>query len=277
MADPLRRRLQALRDGAQRSASGPGLFSRWLDKLQPYIEPRRQSLRAGLQLKLVQAGFLAPRALTVMYIAKSLLALALPAAVVLSVLASGSGKYSGGSVLLLALIGAGLGWLLPDFFLAKRREARQRALLEGLPDALDLLVACTQAGLGLNAAIERVAEQLPTSHPLLAHELQQVNAQMRAGVDRNTALRNLAEHTGLEDVRGLAALMSQSLRFGTGVAETLRIYAEEFRDRRMQRAEELAGKVGTKLIFPLVLCIFPAFFVVAIGPAVLGVMRALGN
>jgi tight adherence protein C len=110
---------------------------------------------------------------------------------------------------------------------------------------------------------------------VLAEELALVNAQVRAGVDRVDALKDLADRTGLSDIRGLVSMLAQSMRFGVSIAETLRVYAEEFRDKRMQRAEEKAAMVGTKMIFPLVLCMFPAFFVVTVGPAVLGVLRVL--
>jgi tight adherence protein C len=154
-------------------------------------------------------------------------------------------------------------------------ERRQREILNGFPDALDLIVACTEAGLGLNAALQRVANDIAVSHPELSSELALVNSEIRAGVERVTALRNLATRTGIEDIRGLVSLLSQSLRFGTGIAETLRIYAHDLRDKRMQRAEEEAAKIGTKMIFPLIFCMFPAFFVVMVGPAVIGVLRVL--
>ena len=118
---------------------------------------------------------------------------------------------------------------------------------------------------------------MDVSHPELATEIAQVTAQMRAGVDREDALRGLATRTGLEDVRGLVSLLTQTLRFGTGISEALRVYSEDFRDRRMQRAEEAAAKIGTKLIFPLVLCLFPSFFVVAIGPAVIKLVEAFSG
>ena len=151
-------------------------------------------------------------------------------------------------------------------------ERRKRRLYNGFPDALDLLVVCTEAGYGLKPALQRVADELVIGHPELSEELALVNSEMRAGVDRVDALRNLADRTGLEEIAGLVALLSQSLRFGTSIAESLRIYSEEFRDKRMQRAEEEAGKVSTKMVFPLVLCMFPAFFVVAIGPAIVGLL-----
>jgi tight adherence protein C len=227
-----------------------------------------------VKLKLVQAGFRAPAALGILYAAKLVCAVGLPVGVLIGL------SLYGVKLEMLFLIATGLGSVLigslvPDLFLARRTAARKERLMEGLPDALDLLVTCTEAGLGLNAALERVVEQMPASHPELAYELGQVNAEIRAGIDRNASLKNLAERTGLEEIHGLVSLIGHSSRLGTGIAGTLRIYAEDFRDRRMQRAEEIAATVGTKLMFPLLLCMFPAFFVVAVGPAILGVMRAL--
>ncbi len=126
--------------------------------------------------------------------------------------------------------------------------------------------------MGLNPALQRVAEELDVSHPELAAEFSLVTAEIRAGIDRVESLKNLAKRTGLEDINGMVSLLAQSMRFGTSVAETLRVYSEDFRDKRMQAAEEEAAKIGTKMIFPMVLCLFPAFFVVAIGPAILKVL-----
>jgi tight adherence protein C len=153
-------------------------------------------------------------------------------------------------------------------------KTRHKLLRNGFPDALDLLTVCVESGLGLSQALQRVSDELDVSHPELAGEIAQVTAQMRAGVEREAALRGLATRTGLDDVRGLVSLLVQTLRFGTGIADALRVYSEEFRDKRMQRAEEAAAKIGTKLIFPLVLCLFPSFFVVAIGPAVIKLIEA---
>ena len=140
-----------------------------------------------------------------------------------------------------------------------------------------MLVVCVEAGLGMSQAIQRVADELTVSHPELATELALVNAEIRAGVDRVVALKNLADRTGLDDIKGLVSLLVQTLRFGTSVAESLRVYSEEFRDRRMQRAEEEAAKMGTKLIFPLVLFMFPGFFVIAVGPAVVGLISVFSS
>lgn len=168
-----------------------------------------------------------------------------------------------------------IGLMLPNIWLDRRIKHRQKQLRDAFPDALDLLVICVEAGLGLTAAIERVAKELKFSHPELAEELARVNIEIRAGVDRETALKNLAPRTGLSEIRGLASLLIQTLQFGTSIAETLRVYSAEFREARMQRAQERAATLGTRLIFPLIFCEFPAFFAVAVGPAVLRIAEAL--
>ena len=159
----------------------------------------------------------------------------------------------------------------------KKKEGRLRRLRAAFPDALDLMVVCVESGLALPQAMERVAEEMLVSQPDLAEELALVNAEIRAGVPNTQALKHLAERTGLEDVQGLVSLLAQSIRFGTSVADTLRVYAEEFRDRRTQAAEEQAAKIGTKLIFPLILCLWPSFFLVAIGPVIIGILRTFGK
>ncbi len=177
----------------------------------------------------------------------------------------------------LVVAAAAVGWLAPAIYVDKRKQARMTRLLVAFPDALDLMVVCVESGLALPQAIERVAEEMAVSQPELALELALVNAEVRAGIPSTEALKHLAERTGLEDIRGLVSLLAQSIRFGTSVADTLRIYAEEFRDRRTQLAEETAAKIGTKLIFPLVLCLWPSFFLVAIGPAIIGVLKTFGK
>ena len=186
-------------------------------------------------------------------------------------------KLSIALVLLIGAAAAGVGWLAPAIFVERRKEARIGRLRAAFPDALDLMVVCVESGLALPQAIERVAEEMAVSQSELAEELALVNAEVRAGIPSAQALKHLADRTGLEDLRGLVSLLSQSIRFGTSVADTLRIYAEEFRDRRTQAAEERAAKIGTKLVFPLIFCLWPSFFLVAIGPAIIGVFKAFGK
>ena len=177
-------------------------------------------------------------------------------------------------VILVAILASGIGYMTPGLYLDYKEKERLTELAHGFPDALDLLVACTEAGMGLNAALQRVGDQLVYSHPAVAHQFNLVNYEIRGGVDRMTALRNMSERTGLESVRSLVGVLGQTMRYGTAVADTLRVFAEDLRDRRMQAAEEQAAKLGTKMIFPLVFCMFPSFFVVAIGPAIVGVLAA---
>jgi tight adherence protein C len=226
--------------------------------------------------KLTYAGFRAPNSLETFYGIKAALAIALPAIVFFTLrwFPDVTTQHT-----VLAAIGAvGLGIFGPSVALEKLAARRIKALRDGFPDALDLLVVCVESGLGLAAAIQRVSVEIGVSHPELAMELSLVNAETRAGVDRAKALRNLADRSGLEDIRGLVSMLIQAMRFGSSIAETLRVYSEEFRDRRMQKAEEEAAKISTKLIFPLVFCLFPSFFTVAIGPAVIrfiGVFRQM--
>jgi tight adherence protein C len=223
--------------------------------------------------RLSYAGHRGPNALQTFYGIKALLTIALPFGVLVA--SRWLPEHTSFELMFYGLGAAALGLTLPGYVLDKMVQKQMTKLRRAFPDALDLLVVCVESGLGLAAAIQRMV-----SHPELSTELALVNAEMRAGVERSRALKNLADRTGLADIRGLVSLLVQTMRFGTGVADALRIYSEEFRDKRMQAAEEQAALVGTKLIFPLVLCLFPSFFIVAIGPAVLrlvAVFRVMGN
>jgi tight adherence protein C len=217
--------------------------------------------------QLTYAGFRSPNALQTFYGIKAVLVVLLPAVVLFIV--QWLPQVTGRQMLYAMCVACAIGLFGPNYALDKLVQKRIKSLRDGFPDALDLLVVCVESGLGLNAAIKRVSEEVSVSHRELGTELALVNAETRAGMDRARALRNLADRTGLDDIRGLVSMLVQAMRFGTSVADTLRIYSEEFRDRRMQKAEEQAAKIGTKLLFPLVFCMFPSFFTVAIGPAII--------
>jgi tight adherence protein C len=176
----------------------------------------------------------------------------------------------------LALAGCGLGYLLPSMALGRMAKRRQHRIRMGLADALDLLVVSVEAGLGLDQAIQRVGEELAFAHRNLSDELRLVNLELRAGKGRTEALRALAERTGVDDLASLVAMLVQTDRFGTSIAQSLRIHAEVLRTKRRQRAEEAAAKTGVKMVFPLVFCIFPAIWVVTIGPAAIKFVEVLG-
>ena len=269
--NPLKRRLSVtIQPEATAQRKSQRDLTGMIDPLARYILPQDGEERARAAENLIHAGFRSEKALPYFYGLKSALALGLP---LLVFIASGFiPQWTMSKLAFALLIAAFIGVILPNIVLDKIKENRLKKLRNGFPDALDLLVVCVEAGLGLGAAIDRVARDLEVSHLELAEELSLVNVEIRAGVERPVALKNLAGRTGLPDIRGLVGLLVQTMRFGTSIGEALRVYSEEFRDKRMQKAEEQAAKIGTKLIFPLVTCLFPAFFIVAVGPAVLRII-----
>jgi tight adherence protein C len=274
--DPIRRRVDKL--SPERAAARSSMLLKAAGSIGPvaaFVLPQDELERNKMMTKLHRAGFRTAMALQVFYLIKTLLVLVAPLAVFVA--SKWMPDTTSGNVMLYAMMAAGVGMLVPNVVLEKLEAKRMRAVSNGFPDALDLLVVCVESGLGLAAGLQRVADELSVSHPDLAYELSTVNAEIRVGVQREQALKNLAERTGLEDIRGLVGLLVQTMRFGTGVADALRVYSEEFRDKRTQKAEEQAAKMGTKLVFPLVLFMFPMFFIVAIGPAVIRIIDAFSK
>jgi tight adherence protein C len=175
-----------------------------------------------------------------------------------------------------ALVACLIGYVLPGMLLARMAKRRQHRIRLGLPDTLDLLVVSVEAGLGLDQAILKVSDELMFAHPDLCGELRLINLELRAGTGRAEALHNLAERTGVDDVAALVAMLVQTDKFGTSVAQSLRVHSDTVRTKRRQRAEEMAAKTGVKMVFPLVFCIFPVIWVVTIGPAVIRFIQVIG-
>lgn len=273
--DPVRRRLERLGSSADEAIGATSSLAARLRPLAALIAPKRGTGNGRIERLLVQAGHRGPNATTIYFGVKAALIILLPIIVLFA--APMLPKVSTLNLLICAVGAAYAGSLACSIWLDKAVARRQRALRVGFPDALDLLVVCVESGLGLAPAIQRVSDELGVSHPELGEELSLVNAEMRAGVERGEALKHLADRTGLADIRGMTGMLVQTLRFGTSVADALRVYSEEFRDKRTQAAEEQAAKIGTKMIFPLVLCLFPAFFLVAIGPPLLGALEVFGK
>ncbi len=176
---------------------------------------------------------------------------------------------------LMVVYNAAMGYVMPSILVGRKVKLRQKEMQRALPDALDMLVVSVEAGLGLNQALVRVSEEIDRISPVLSEQLALVNLEIRAGTPREEALRNLADRTGLQDISSLVGMLIQTDRFGTSVAQALRVHAEVMRTKRRQRAEEAAAKTTIKLVFPLVFCIFPAMFVVILGPALIQIYQAL--
>ena len=234
--------------------------------------PSSDSEVANLKLDLIRAGFRSETALPVFYGVRIVVTLAM---LVLCVMLET--KMPENPVMKLALMasGIGAGWILPRFFLEKKVARRQEVLRLSLPDALDLMVVSIEAGLGLDQAISHVARELYASHPELSDEMSLVTLEMRHGKRRSEALKNFAERTGEAEFRKLVAILVQNDRFGTSMGESLRTHSDFLRVRRRQEAEERAGKVGVKLVFPIFFFILPSMLIVAAGPGLLQVFKYL--
>jgi len=226
------------------------------------VLPRSQSEASVVQQRLIRAGYRKDSASKLFYGAKVLTPLLFASIV----FATGIGHESP----LFMLAGTlGLGFLLPDFWLGRRITTRQGKIRRGLPDVLDMLVICIEAGLSLDQATSRTAEELRFARPELADELGILVLEQHAGRPRADAWRQFAERTGVDNVRNLASVLVQSEQLGTSVAKTLRVHSDTLRVHRRQKVEEAAAKTTVKLVFPLVLCIFPSLFLVTLGPALI--------
>jgi len=229
--------------------------------------PKSPKELGSLRLRLVQAGFRRDEALTIFFGMRVTFALGLFA------------LFAGGIFarpnMTMALGGLGLGYILPGMVLARMAKRRAHRIRLSLADMLDLLVVSVEAGLGLDAALLRVGQELAFAYPELADELRLINLELRAGKPRSEALRNLADRTGVDDLSSLVTMLIQTDKFGTSVAQSLRVYSETLRTKRRQRAEEAAAKTGVKMVFPLVVCIFPAIWVITIGPAAIKFVTVL--
>ena len=226
-----------------------------------------------IRTDLIRAGFRSEHALGVLYGVRVIAALVMAALCGLLVMRLPQANLPM-SVILIAFGGV-IGWILPKMFLERRVKSRQEIIRLSLPDALDLLVVSIEAGLGLDMALQHVARELQVSHPQLSEELSLVTLEMRAGKRRADALRNFADRTGEGEVRKLVAILVQSDRFGTSMGESLRTHSDFMRTRRRQDAEERAGKVGVKLVFPIFFFILPSMLVVAAGPGILQIVKYL--
>ena len=261
---PERRRIRAIAQPA--GASRIAVDDRLVETPDPILArlsqllPKSPKEMSQLQRSLTRAGFPSGRAVVIYSVAEVALPLFLFFGTVIIL------GFSAG--LVPALVLGVVGYLAPGFWIAQKTKQRQKAIRNGLPDALDLLTVCVESGSGLDQAVAKSAEELRVSHPAIADELTMVTTEIRAGLPRIEAFRNFSRRTGVEDVRSLVSMLTQTDRFGTSIGEALRVHADMSRTKRRQLAEERANKLGVKLVFPLALCLFPALYIVCFGPVV---------
>lgn len=275
---PLQERLDAVGVGTEAPGSGP---PQWLEKIVAAATPvARLSVpddeagNSAVRVRFMNAGYRHAWAPVVFFAAKTVLSLGLPLAVFFGLSLKGTSTGTTG-MLLYVLTAAAFGYYLPNFVLKRMIARRQREIFESFPDALDLMTICVEAGLGMDAALARVAGEIGLKSRVLSEELNLVTLELRAGSGKDKALRGLATRTGVEDVDALVAMLIQAERFGTSIADSLRVQSEQLRTKRRQRAEEKAAKIALKLLFPLIFFIFPCLLVVLMGPAFIQIYRVL--
>ena len=249
---------RALSRTIQQTSSSFGVMVGQLER----VLPKSQAEVSIVQQRLIRAGYRKDSAVKLFYGAKVLVPLAF------CLLALATNSVHGNSFFVYALA-LGIGFLLPDFWLGRRINARQAQIRRGLPDALDLLVICIEAGLSMDQATARTADELRIAQPAICDELSIVVLEQRAGRARSDAWRQFAERTAVDSVRNLVTVLVQSEQLGTSVAKTLRVHSDTLRTQRRQKVEEQAAKTTVKLVFPLVLFIFPSLFLVTLGPAMI--------
>jgi tight adherence protein C len=269
-SSPVRRRIRGLgQSGSQgdpeQSALGNAPTTAAIVKRVTTFIPKSPKQMSRVQRRLAMAGFYKPKHIALYILSE----------VVGPVVAFGSIFFVfGRRGIIFAILAAIVGYLLPGLVVEYYAKKRQKEIRNGLPDALDLLIVSLEAGLAIDQSILKSAEELKIAYPNLAEELHMITVECRAGKPRIEAFKNFAARTKVDDVRALVAMLVQTDRFGTSIADALRTYAEVSRTKRRQRAEERAAKIGVKLVFPLVFCLFPAFFVVVLGPGIIKFVHA---
>lgn len=241
----------------------------WLGK---FMKPKSEGDMSSMQKTLLRGGYRSRNAAIIFFGTKGFFAILLPATF-FSLQIFLSRHMNPNRLMIILILFAVIGFYMPDIWLKAHISQRKGKICAGFPDMLDLLVVCVEAGMGLDAAINRVAEEMKLINREICDELQMLNLELRAGKPRLDALRGLAFRTDLEDVKSLVALLIQADRFGTSVAHALRIHSDSMRTKRFQKAEEKAAQLSVKLLFPLIFCIFPSLFIVILGPAAIQLMK----
>jgi tight adherence protein C len=270
--DPLKKRIDGVRHEATARPS-KATADHLLHRLGATLIPKAEEKRAKLSYLLETGGYRSPRAMAYFYGIKLVGFMLAPLLVLGSVALFTNRPIL--DYLSAAIIAGAFAFLAPSFWLKWAVRRRQEQLRRALPDALDLMVVCTEAGLGLSAAIKRVSDEIGVQHPELADELQLLMMQIRAGMDNRSALKELERRTDLDDISAFVTTLIQAMRFGTSIGQSLRVFADEMRDKRLQRVQEKAARLSLTMLIPIALCMLPMFFLILLGPAILSLLSTL--
>ena len=238
-----------------------------LEKFAPYLEPKDQKELGATRLKLIRAGYRSRSAVSTFHLARFVLGIAFLLGGVLSVFVRGS-EPSPMNLIMSVLLPGCIGYFAPVYWVNRRLQQRQEDVTNGFPDALDLMLVCVEAGQSLDQAIMRVAREIRPGYPTLSEEFELVANEMRAGKDRVTVLRDMAERCGVSDISSFVTVLVQSATFGTSISDALRVYASEMRDKRVMRAEEKANVLPTKLTIGTMLFTVPPLLIILVGPSI---------
>jgi len=245
-----------------------------LDKYASFLEPQDAKALSQVRLTLLQAGYRNRDAVRYFHFAQLLLALGFLTLGVLYFLLFKSGGESSAQEAVLYILGPGaVGYMLPKYWVTKRQQQRQEEITDGFPDSLDMMLTCVEAGQSLDQSIVRVANEISASYPALAEEYQIVAHQIKAGRDKPSVLNEMAERCGVQDISSFVTVLVQSQTFGTSIADALRVYASEMRDKRVMRAEEKANKLPTKMTLATMMLTVPPLLIILVGPSVIGIME----
>ena len=249
-----------------------------LDRFANFLEPKDEKELSSARLKMLQAGYPSKSAVRTFHAVQFGLAMSLlVVGVVLALVRSGGSEIAPHMLVIYMLGPAFVGYYLPKYWIDKRRAARQQEITEGFPDALDMMLVCVEAGQSLDQSILRVAKEMRTGYPALSEEFEMVSHEVKAGKERVAVLKDMSERCGVDDVRSFVTVLVQSATFGTSVADALRVYASEMRDKRVMRAEEKANVLPTKLTLGTMMLTVPPLMIILVGPSVYGIFSSLGG
>ncbi|WP_102222591.1 type II secretion system F family protein [Acidimangrovimonas sediminis] len=258
-----------------RNSGGPA------DKLQKFanfLEPQNEEEMTAARLKMLRAGYRSKAAVRTFHAAQFVFGIGfLVVGLVYALILSHQQDVSTQTLILYTVIPGGAGYMLPQYWVTRRAATRQQEIIDGFPDALDMMLVCVEAGQSLDQSIIRVAKELGAGYPALAEEFEMVAHEVKAGKDRVSVLRDMSERAGVPDVSSFVTVMIQSASFGTSIAEALRVFSAEMRDKRVMRAEEKANKLPTKLTLGTMMFTVPPLMLILIGPSIYGMVKALGG